>query len=135
MKLPNLDDLDWVGIHSLETPEALVCLIQTCEVSLLRYFVIDIAGTLSKAQLFERFSEALRLPDYFGYNWDALYDVLCDREWLGDSGVVLHLKHTGSFEKLAADDWFILRATLEDAINYWRKSKLPFWVFVDYASG
>jgi len=128
----DLDDLNHVGIHPLETPEALVCLVRTCETSLLRYFVIDIGDALSKAQLLERFSEALKFPDYFGYNWDALYDVLCDREWFGDSGVVLHLKHTASFEKLAADDWLTLCAILEETINYWRRSGLPFWVFVDH---
>jgi len=130
-----LDDLDHVGIHPLETPEALACLIQACEASPLRYFVVDIGDARSKAQLLERLSEALKFPDYFGHNWDALCDVLCDQEWFGNSGVVLHLKHTASFEKLAADDWLTLYEILEEAIDYWRQSGLPFWVFVDHASG
>ena len=131
MKPLSLDDLNQVGIHSIKTPEALVCLSQACETSPLHYFAIDIANTQNKAQLLERFTETLKFPDYFGHNWDALYDVLCDRDWFGNSGVVLHLKHTASFEKLAADDWRTLRAILEEAIGYWRSLSLPFWVFVE----
>ena len=133
MQLPNLDDLDRVGIHPLEARED--CLIQACEASLLRYFVVDISNTHDKAQLLERFYEELNFPGYFGHNWDALYDVLCDQEWFGNSGVVLHLKHTAAFEKLAADDWLILCGILEEAIASWRRSGLPFWVFVDYVQG
>ncbi|MDR2014191.1 MAG: barstar family protein [Azoarcus sp.] len=132
MKPLSLDDLDRAGIHPLKEPEALADLIQACETSSLHYFAIDIADVLNKAQLLERFAETLKFPDYFGRNWDALYDVLCDREWFGNSGIVLHLKHTGSFEKLAADDWLALCATLEEAIDYWRCLNLPFWVFVDH---
>jgi RNAse (barnase) inhibitor barstar len=130
--LLNLDDLDQAGIHPLKEPEALACLIQASEASSLHYFVIDIADTFNKAQLLDRFAETLKFPDYFGHNWDALYDVLCDQEWFGNSGVVFHLKHTDSFERLAADDWLALCATLEEAIGYWRWLSLPFWVFVDY---
>jgi RNAse (barnase) inhibitor barstar len=132
MKPLNLDDLDRAGIHPLKAGKTLAGLIQACETSSLHYFVIDIADILNKVQLLERFADTLKFPDYFGHNWDALYDVLCDQEWFGNTGVVLHLKHADSFEKLAADDWFALCATLEDAIGYWRWSGLPFWVFVDH---
>ena len=127
----NLNDLDQVGIHPLQTAKALARLAQACEASSLRYFVIDIANTHNKAQLLERFAETLKFPEYFGYNWDALYDVLCDREWFDDNGVVLHLKHTDHFKKLAADDWHTLCAVLEEAIGYWRSTGLPLWVFTD----
>jgi len=131
MKPLSLDDLDQAGIHPLKASKDLVWLIHACETSSLHYFVIDIANALDKTQLLERFSETLKFPDYFGHNWDALYDMLCDGKWFGNSGVVLHLKHTASFEKLAADDWLALCTTLEEAIDYWRWSGLPFWVFVE----
>jgi RNAse (barnase) inhibitor barstar len=138
MKLPslmkplNLDDFDQAGIHPLKTPEALACLTQACRASSLHYFAIDIANVLNKPQLLEQFAKTLKFPDYFGHNWDALYDVLCDQDWFGNDGVVLHLKHTAPFEKLAADDWLTLCSTLEEAIDFWRWSGLPFWVFVDH---
>ncbi|MDR0770899.1 MAG: barstar family protein [Burkholderiales bacterium] len=132
MKPLNLDDFNRAGIHSLKTPEAAARLAHVRENSPLPYFVVDIADIRNKAQLLERLAEVLAFPDYFGNNWDALYDVLCDDAWFGDSGVVLHLKHTASFEKLAADDWLTLRETFKEAADYWRSSERPFWVFVDH---
>ncbi|MCL2310035.1 MAG: barstar family protein [Proteobacteria bacterium] len=132
MKPFNLNDLNRAGIHPLKTPEAATRLAEAREKSMLRYLVVDIADIQNKAQLLKQFADTLDFPDYFGHNWDALYDVLCDEVWFGDTGVVLHLKHTAPFEKLAADDWLTLRETLEEAIDYWRSSDLPFWVFVDH---
>jgi len=131
MKPLNLDDLDQVGIYPLKTAKALARLVQACEASPLQYFVIDIANIHNKAQLLERFAETLKFPEYFGHNWDALCDLLCDREWFDNNGVVLHLKHTAHFKKRAADDWFTLCTVLEEAIGYWRSSGRPLWVFAD----
>ncbi|WP_416974651.1 barstar family protein [Streptomyces sp. 4F14] len=39
---------------------------------------IDLAGVTDRAGLMDRFAEGLRLPDWFGRNWDALADVLRD---------------------------------------------------------
>lgn len=132
MKPLNLDDLNQAGIHTLKTAEAAARALKACEGAKLRYFTVDITDVHNKAQLLGRLAEALEFPDYFGNNWDALYDVLCDDAWFGDTGVVLHLKHSASFEKLAAHDWLTLRETLEEAIDYWRSSDLPFWVFIDH---
>ncbi|MCL2296939.1 MAG: barstar family protein [Proteobacteria bacterium] len=132
MKPFNLDDLNRVGIHPLKTPEAVARFTEAREKSALHYFAVDIADVHNKVQLLKQLAETLEFPDYFGHNWDALYDVLCDEAWFGDTGIVLHLKHTTSFEKLAADDWLTLCETLKEAIDYWRSSDLPFWVFVDH---
>ncbi|MFG2651643.1 barstar family protein [Streptomyces sp. NPDC048436] len=32
--------------------------------------------------VFTQFYEHLRLPDYFGWNWNALYDCLSDLNWI-----------------------------------------------------
>ncbi|MFD3842068.1 barstar family protein [Streptomyces sp. NPDC058642] len=39
---------------------------------------LDLDGVTDKASLMERCARDLRLPDYFGRNWDALADVLSD---------------------------------------------------------
>ena len=41
------------------------------------------AKAKDKATLFAELDRALALPDHFGHNWDALADVLEDRDWLG----------------------------------------------------
>ena len=40
------------------------------------------AGVSGKKQLMRALEEALRFPEYFGRNWDALSDCLRDLSWL-----------------------------------------------------
>ena len=44
----------------------------------------------SKTALLEFLKEALRLPDYFGYNWDALNDCLADVAEGTEKFVLIH---------------------------------------------
>jgi len=39
---------------------------------------LDLDGVTDKAGLMDRCARDLRLPEYFGRNWDALADVLSD---------------------------------------------------------
>ncbi|MFD4134023.1 barstar family protein [Streptomyces goshikiensis] len=52
---------------------------------------LDLAGVRSKAALMRRCGDALRVPGWFGGNWDALADALIDLSWLvgvaGPAGV------------------------------------------------
>lgn len=43
----------------------------------------------TKKELLQALYEHLRLPGYFGFNWDALADCLRDFHWLGARTVVL----------------------------------------------
>ncbi len=47
------------------------------------------AGT--EAALFDEFGAALQFPDYFGENWDALFECLCDLEWLAGDAYLLFI--------------------------------------------
>ena len=55
--------------------------------------VIRLPGRLRrKADLLRTLATQLKLPTYFGYNWDALEECLRDLSWLGATGgvVLLH---------------------------------------------
>ncbi len=49
------------------------------------------AGIRSREALFDALADGLRLPDYFGRNWDALHDCLGDLEWLPPG--VVEIRH------------------------------------------
>ena len=52
-------------------------------------FVVHFSGINNKDELFEQLSKKLLFPDYFGFNWDALLDMLCDFHWVEQQRIVL----------------------------------------------
>ncbi len=46
-------------------------------------------GIETKDKLIEALDEQLKLPDYFGFNWDALEECLCDLEWVHEFQIVI----------------------------------------------
>lgn len=72
-------------------------------------------------EVFELFNRELSFPDYFGWNWDALYDLLCDLTWLEDPEITV--EHHG-FPCLTDRDQKIFRDLLEDVEKTWKDNPL-----------
>jgi hypothetical protein len=82
--------------------------------------------------VFDAFSRALGFPDWFGRNWDALEDCLCDLSWRHAAGYVLLID---GHEALAQDQRGILLDVLAAAAEYWTGEGKPFFaVFIDPAA-
>jgi len=89
---------------------------------------IDVAGASGKEALLRRIAEALAFPAWFGVNWDALEDCLCDLSWSNAPGHVLLFEGAAG---LAADDRGILVDVLAAAAESWAARGRPFFaVFV-----
>jgi hypothetical protein len=78
------------------------------------------------AGLMAEFGRVLRLPTYFGKNWDALSDCLTDLSWLGD---------TRSHFVLVIDHWDccaspILQEILQETVAFWADSETPWYVLL-----
>jgi hypothetical protein len=52
------------------------------------------AGLRSKRKLLSEYAAQLSLPEYFGWNWDALEECLRDLSWLDDKRPVV-ITHAG----------------------------------------
>ncbi len=53
-------------------------------------FVVLISKDVnSENGLFKELSRKLNFPDYFGFNWNAVYDCLRDFHWIKEKGIVL----------------------------------------------
>jgi hypothetical protein len=89
----------------------------------LRAQPVSLKGAATKAELMERLAGALKFPDWFGGNWDALEDCLTETR-----GYLLFR----DFEGLAADDLGVLLDVLAAVAEYWSERGEPFFaVFVD----
>lgn len=53
-------------------------------------FVLSIpSGLADKRALLACYSEGLRFPSYFGWNWDAFNDCLQDLSWIREPGILI----------------------------------------------
>ncbi len=75
---------------------------------------------VSKAELLEELYNKLQLPDYFGFNWDALFDCLTDFHWINEKRIVLiHEK----LPLLSIDELKVYLRILVEAIDSWKNDK------------
>jgi len=92
---------------------------------------IDLGGAEDKQALLGQLAQALGFPDWFGGNWDALEDCLCDLSWRPGEGHVLVF--AGGAD-LPADDVGVLRDVLAASAAFWAERGRPFFaVFTDPA--
>lgn len=128
MKVPDLSSVDDCGVHDWKG--AAEPLRAAAAHAGLKLATVDLAKAKDKATLFAEIDRALALPGHFGRNWDALADVLEDRDWLGKHGRVVLLAHAGAYRKDHPTDAHMLEEILGEASEFWQERHVPFWVFV-----
>ena len=128
MKAPDLTVIDDAGVHPWNGgTEALKSAATHAH---LRFAPVDLAKAHDRAALFAELDRALALPEHFGHNFDALADVLEDRDWLGKKGVVVTLLHAAAYRAGHPTEWHTLEELFAEACDYWRERQVPFWVFL-----
>ncbi|MDA0207486.1 MAG: barstar family protein [Acidobacteria bacterium] len=66
---------------------------------------VDARRMLSKSALLAELAEAMRFPEWFGNNWDALLDCLRDVSTLvGSDAVLLFIENAGALEALPQEE-------------------------------
>ncbi len=115
-----LKDAKGAGVYRLNcTLEALHESVQRAGFSM---FEVDIASAHGKGEVLAEIARAIRAPDWFGHNWDALADALGDLSWNPAPGYVLLLRGEHPAE-------VVLDEVLYAAVDFWRLQGKPFWVF------
>jgi RNAse (barnase) inhibitor barstar len=88
---------------------------------------IDFRGCAGKDDALERFAEALKFPDWFGDNWDALADCHSDQSWWPAGGYVLLLDHVDDWRQRATVDCDVVIDILNEVAEGWAQARTPFW--------
>ncbi|MFG2715244.1 barstar family protein [Streptomyces goshikiensis] len=88
---------------------------------------LDLAGVRGKAGLMRRCADALRVPGWFGGNWDALADALIDLSWLPGAagapevpGRAVAVTGWRAFAGEWPGEWETFTEVLESAVEFWR---------------
>ena len=87
---------------------------------------LDLGGLDSKAALMRRLKTQLKLPSYFGHNWDALYDALSDPDTRFSSA--LQLTGWDDFQREQPGLAEPLRGVLLDAQEALHGSGVSLWL-------
>ena len=62
----------------------------------------------------------MKLPEWFGHNWDALEDCLADLPHAADRGLVIELRHLSALAARDPDSARTLLDVLQDAATEWQ---------------
>ncbi|MFR0353902.1 barstar family protein [Streptomyces sediminimaris] len=82
---------------------------------------LDLDGVTDKAGLMDRCARALRLPGWFGRNWDALSDSLRDRTvWPEDAaerGLLLVVRGWRPYATARPEEWRTAQEVFTEAVD------------------
>ncbi|MFF5406196.1 MULTISPECIES: barstar family protein [Streptomyces] len=80
---------------------------------------LDLSRVTDKAALMDAVAAALALPDWFGRNWDALLDSLCDPSvWptaAADRGLLLVVTGWTPYADARPDEWRVAHEIFTEA--------------------
>jgi len=78
--------------------------------------VYYVPQTSVKEDLLQWYNDSLQFP-YFGYNWDSLYDLLCDLHWIRERHVWLRHEEVPNLDK---QELAIYLETISSAADSWQ---------------
>ncbi len=95
---------------------------------------VDLRAARSRDQMLQAVGEGLELPTWFGSNFDALMDCLCDFSWVPAAGYTIIMENCHNIHSIAYPDFNMMIDLFAEAANAWREQDKPFWCFVDLPS-
>lgn len=127
MKAPDLTSIEDAGMHAWSG--ATEPLKTAAAQAHLKLSTADLSRAKDRAGLFAELDRGLSLPDHFGHNWDALADVLEDRDWLGKTGRTIVLTGSTGYRREHPTDWSTLEDIFAEAAEFWKERHVAFWIF------
>ncbi len=118
------------GLHAVATEMEEADIRRAAESAGLNYTLVHLGGVEDKAGFLGTIARALHFPEYFGSNWDALYDCLTDLSWQPAAGYVLYLASFEVFDSAAAAEAETARSVLREAARFWEENRVPFHAFL-----
>ena len=98
-------------------------------------FMATLDGNRCKTEelLLQELASVFNFPDYFGNNFDALYDCLSDLEWLGVDSIYWLIIHPALIcsEETNAESKEVFDAVLKDVLEAYRHNPIHFHLIAE----
>lgn len=101
-------------------PEPLAPVLDAVRAAGLGTVSLDLTGVSDKGAFMARCAHALRLPDWFGRNWDALADCLTDLPG-APAGRLLVVTGWQGYAEAAPQEWSVAQEVFTGAVEYARE--------------
>ena len=95
-----------------------------------RAFHLDGRRIVDKPSFLSVAGAALAFPTYYGHNWDAFEEMVCDLAWVPAAGYVLLYTDAYRFAGARPAEWRIALAILYHAAEAWDEVDVPFYVLI-----
>ncbi|HJW02206.1 MAG TPA: barstar family protein [Azospira sp.] len=118
---------DRAGPYRLR-PKQCIPLAEVVQTQGLQLFTLDLSRATDKTAWLAALGQGLGFPEWYGANFDALYDCLTDGEWMPAHGCLLQLS---GFTALGEEGTDTLIAILQAAADEWREQGRPLWAALD----
>lgn len=91
----------------------------------------DIAEQASVESALSQLGSALKFPIWYGANFDALFDCLCDPDWQPAKGHVLLINGMAHLRSSDPEDFATLIEVLQAVADARHERLAPFWILID----
>jgi RNAse (barnase) inhibitor barstar len=118
------------GVYRLEQGRKQTDIKKAAALYELDFTHIDLKKVGGKETFLKKTARALRFPEYFGMNWDALSDCLTDMSWKPAPGYVLLFTRFRLYTEKATADGKVISQIFDSSTKYWRQKEVPFYVIL-----
>ena len=91
----------------------------------------NIAEHAAMEDVLFQLGSSLKFPIWYGVNFDALFDCLCDPDWQPAKGHVLLINGMASLRATNPDDFATLIDVFQSVAENRRERQAPFWILID----
>ncbi|MVW79559.1 barstar family protein [Bordetella sp. 02P26C-1] len=99
----------------------------------LAFMVAECDRARSRSAVLRAIAKAVDFPEYFGGNFDALYDCLCDTVLDQKTGVVLWLSKLHSGDPTLTDDAAQIASVCADVVTFAAENGRSFGYIIEHA--
>ncbi len=95
-----------------------------------KLFYLDGHHIVDRASLFHQFAIVMQFSDYFGHNWDALWDSLTDIDPDAAKRQLIVLDRLDNFESDNPQQWSILLDICQRTVEYYQDTSTPMYILL-----